>query len=253
MPPRELPGFYFDPDKNRYFPLASRPAAASLQNHTPARANPATDRNLDQLEAENGTRTFGRKQRVLWDSRASLRTTLSAPARARAAEILNGSAHAEGTKYVEIVSLGLGETRGTAPDRDQPVTCLRYTVGSIALSRLAHTGTTASSRNHTHNRVWYAPAGTRVCAFTTTPWISDADADTDAAVESRQFAGDARGWVYSRVALNPPSSHYEEYAYGGWAEEEWWEDDWGEWTPELCLHPESEVMEQFCPANRTFT
>ncbi|KAJ7430277.1 hypothetical protein B0H11DRAFT_2263864 [Mycena galericulata] len=55
------------------------------------------------------------------------------------------------------------------------------------------------------------------------------------------FASDACGWVYSRVALNPPSSHYEEYAYGEWAEEGWWEDDWGEWTPELCLHPESEV------------
>ncbi|KAJ7486128.1 hypothetical protein B0H11DRAFT_2192519 [Mycena galericulata] len=194
--PRELPGFYFDPDKNRYFPLASRPAAASLQNHTP---NPTTDRNLDQLEAENGTRTSRRKERVLWDSRASLSRTLSAAARARAAE-------------------------------------------SLLHARLAHTGMTpSSSRIQTHNRIWYAPAGTRVCAFTTTPWISDADADTDAAVESRQFAGDARGWVYSRVALNPPASHYEEYAYGDWAEEGWWEDDWGEWTPELCLHPESEV------------
>ncbi|KAJ7781709.1 hypothetical protein DFH07DRAFT_1055325 [Mycena maculata] len=122
-----------------------------------------------------------------------------------------------------------------APTRQRPIYDARMSTsaaararakGALLHARLAHTGQDARNQDR-----WPAPAGARVCAFATTEWLGSHDGEGDEA-GPRQWIGDARGWVYSR-ALRP--SHDE----CGWDDE--YGSRWADWTPELCLHPDSEV------------
>ncbi|KAJ7134867.1 hypothetical protein C8R44DRAFT_771673 [Mycena epipterygia] len=62
----------------------------------------------------------------------------------------------------------------------------------------------------------------------------------DADGRTRQFLGDARGWVYSR-STTPSSSSSSVYDHNGDGNAGEGEDQWTPWAPEFCLHPNSEI------------
>ncbi|KAJ7784313.1 hypothetical protein B0H16DRAFT_1492046 [Mycena metata] len=74
MPPRELPGFYFDAERNRYFPLSSRPPPTTSTDQSQTVRN--TDAGLAPEEDEPR-----RRRRVLWSSNRATETTAAGRAR----------------------------------------------------------------------------------------------------------------------------------------------------------------------------
>ncbi|KAJ6585249.1 hypothetical protein B0H19DRAFT_1108914 [Mycena capillaripes] len=164
MPPRELPGFYFDVERNRYFPLASRPPPA------PSASSSTNLSNARQTSAgQDDDRLTRRRRRVLWSCAADTTTA----GRAREARTL------------------------------------------------LHTRFAATQRACVEQVRWPFRSAGNVCAFRTTP--------------TRQFMGDELGWLYSRARAESSPSHY------GDAEDNDLNDGWTEWSPELCLAPQSEI------------
>ncbi|KAJ7079802.1 hypothetical protein B0H15DRAFT_858099 [Mycena belliarum] len=91
---------------------------------------------------------------------------------------------------------------------------------SLLLDRIAGT------RCGTSERVRWPVGEGALTAFrtATTP-------DPDGRV--RQWIGDARGWVYSRASVSSQDT---------WDDDDGDErDEWSSWSPELCLHPASEI------------
>ncbi|KAJ7367188.1 hypothetical protein DFH08DRAFT_836765 [Mycena albidolilacea] len=72
MPPRELPGFYFDVERNRYFPLSSRPPPS-----------PSVSTSLSQVQKQHDQPS--QRRRTLWNYPASKTTSAG---RAREASVL---------------------------------------------------------------------------------------------------------------------------------------------------------------------
>ncbi|KAF7348378.1 hypothetical protein MSAN_01791800 [Mycena sanguinolenta] len=158
MPPRELPGFYFDAERNRYFPLTSRPPSSSGNNSPSVNLKPKVQ-DSKQFQPP-------RRRHALWTCPA--RETTSA-----------------------------GRTRET--------------------SAVRHLRLASTSRGCSESVRWpFVGGGQRICAFKTT--------------STRQFLGDAHGWLYSRVAsLSSDLDSCDDM------------DRWTAWTPELSLAPHSEI------------
>ncbi|KAJ6462004.1 hypothetical protein C8R47DRAFT_1158713 [Mycena vitilis] len=88
--------------------------------------------------------------------------------------------------------------------------------------RLLHTRFAATQRCCAEQVRWpfYGTASNiLLCAFRTTP--------------TRQFLGDELGWLYSRGRVEV-SPHYRDA-------DDSTHEEWGEWTPELCLAPDSQI------------
>ncbi|KAF8625971.1 hypothetical protein AX17_006696 [Amanita inopinata Kibby_2008] len=90
MPPLDLPGFYWDAEKNRYFPLSSKPAHA---NSSETQQNPTLSSSDSPLTLKR------RRESSTWRSFQSLRHSVDGAHRSREAEAILSSHYACTSRY----------------------------------------------------------------------------------------------------------------------------------------------------------
>ncbi|EJD50678.1 WD40 repeat-like protein [Auricularia subglabra TFB-10046 SS5] len=131
MPPRELPGLYWDDARQRYFPLASRPRPAphtTLQPVLPADHAP-------RLPSEPLPRIVRRAQSARRPDRASVRHELTAGHWSRATYTIDGALLSFGS-HVTATAFGvIPDDPSEGPSRRGPAFAVGCSDGAIFVSR----------------------------------------------------------------------------------------------------------------------